>query len=90
MLSSIDLSECPEAIYSNGLLHGRKRSVSAPALVFTFQKECTVFTKELSDRDECSKDVESTLILCFSRYITEKLTGGNYHVKMKLTYDSMK
>lgn len=67
-----------------------KKSVSAPALVFTFQKECTVFTKELSDRDECSKDVESTLILCFSRYITENLTGGNHHVTMKLTYDSMK
>ena len=77
MLSSTDLSECPEAIYSNGLLHRRNKSISAPALVFTFQKDCTVFTKELSDRDECSKDVESTLISCFSRYITGNVTGGN-------------
>lgn len=84
VLSTIDLSECPEATYFNGLLHHKEESISAQVLIFTVQKGHTVFTIEFSDKDESSKDVKSIAFSCPFQYFTE-----NYRVKIKLTYHSM-
>lgn len=88
VLSTIDLSECPEATYFNGLLHRKEESISSSADIYISKKGYSVFTKELSDKDESSKDVKSTLLSRPFQYLTENLMSTLYHVNIRLTYNT--